>query len=242
MGGSFSRNLDVVGGAAGAGREVGATSPNAARFPRWMRVGFWVCIGIGLAAVVVRAVALSGPVRAGGPPGTAELDAYFKAHAALTWTHILCAAGYVLLLPLVFWRRARSSPAVRRLFFGMGFVVGATAYAMNLYAIGGWVERAAILFFNTLFLIELVLALRQRDEAGAGRWTIRATAVLLGIATTRPVVGVFFATSRLTHLTPQQFFGFAFWIGFSINAVVIELWLRSRAGAIRGSWTVNRGP
>jgi hypothetical protein len=32
----------------------------------------------------------------------------------------------------------------------------------------------------------------------------------------------------LTHLEPGQFFGVAFWIGFSINTLAIELWLRSR--------------
>jgi hypothetical protein len=44
-------------------------------------------------------------------------------------------------------------------------------------------------------------------------------------------MGVFFATSPLTHLTPTQFFGIAFWIGFSINVVVIELWLHSKRRA-----------
>jgi hypothetical protein len=44
-------------------------------------------------------------------------------------------------------------------------------------------------------------------------------------------MGVFFATSRLTHLTPAQFFGIAFWIGFSLNTVVMELWLRTRGRA-----------
>ncbi|HTW82220.1 MAG TPA: hypothetical protein VME23_21925 [Terracidiphilus sp.] len=206
------------------------------RFPRWILAGFWVCIVIAVAAVVVRAIALSVPVRVGGPPGTAELDTYFKAHAGLTWTHILCALGYVLFLPLCFWRRTRSSPLVMRIFFGLGFLVAATAYAINLYAIGGWVERSAILFFNSLFLGELVKALvlrRSGDAAGARVWSTRATAVLLGIATTRPVVGVFFATSLLTHLTPHQFFGYAFWIGFSINTIAIELWLRSRGAAER---------
>jgi hypothetical protein len=57
---------------------------------------------------------------------------------------------------------------------------------------------------------------------------LRAIAILLGIATTRPVMGVFFATSRLTHLTPAQFFGIAFWIGFSLNTLVMELWLRAK--------------
>jgi hypothetical protein len=59
---------------------------------------------------------------------------------------------------------------------------------------------------------------------------IRAIGILLGIATTRPVMGVFFATSSLTHLEPRQFFGIAFWIGFSINTIIVELWLRSKEG------------
>ena len=58
----------------------------------------------------------------------------------------------------------------------------------------------------------------------------RAIGILLGIATTRPVMGVFFATSRITHLQPNRFFGIAFWIGFSVNTLLVESWLRSRRG------------
>jgi hypothetical protein len=45
-----------------------------------------------------------------------------------------------------------------------------------------------------------------------------------------PGDGTFFATSRVTHLSHEQFFGIAFWIGFSINALIVELWLRSQEG------------
>jgi len=51
--------------------------------------------------------------------------------------------------------------------------------------------------------------------------------VLLGIATTRPVMGVFFATSRVTHLEPHQFFGIAFWIGFGVTYLAGEAYLRT---------------
>jgi hypothetical protein len=71
--------------------------------------------------------------------------------------------------------------------------------------------------------------MRHGDDEHRQRWKLRAIAILLGIATTRPVMGIFFATSRWTGLKPQQFFGIAFWIGFSINTVVIELWLRNRS-------------
>jgi hypothetical protein len=59
----------------------------------------------------------------------------------------------------------------------------------------------------------------------------RAVGILLSIATTRPVMGIFFATSSRTQLSFHQFFGIAFWIGFSINAFVIELWLHSKRRA-----------
>jgi hypothetical protein len=101
---------------------------------------------------------------------------------------------------------------------------------MNAFAIGGWIERSAVLFFDTLFLYSLARAFahRQRgDSALKRRWLLRAIAILLGIATTRPVMGVFFATAPATHLLPRQFFGIAFWIGFSINPLVFEIWIRS---------------
>src|SRR5947207_15098313 len=72
--------------------------------------------------------------------------------------------------------------------------------------------------------------MRRGEHLLKRRWMTRAVGILLGIATTRPVMGIFFATSRITHLSPKQFFGIAFWIGFSINTVIVELWLRSQQG------------
>ena len=197
--------------------------------PFLLRIGFWFCIAIGVAVVVRRVVALRGPVASGAPPEMARLDAWFQMHDVLTYVHILTALVFLVLLPLFFWHRTRRSSFVRRAYYGVGAVVGLTAYAMSAYSVGGWVERTAVLFFNTLFLITLGVGFRAwrtgmvEEER---RWSLRSAATVLGIATTRPVMGVFFATSRLTHWTPQQFFGPAFWIGFSINVIVMELWLR----------------
>jgi hypothetical protein len=58
---------------------------------------------------------------------------------------------------------------------------------------------------------------------------VRAVGILLGIATTRPVMAIFFVTRQLTHLELKQFFGLAFWIGFSINTIAVELWLNSKS-------------
>ena len=67
---------------------------------------------------------------------------------------------------------------------------------------------------------------RSPEWAAHRVWSLRAIAVLLGIATTRPVMGVFFATQRITHLRPDQFFGIAFWIGFTTTYLAGEWYLR----------------
>jgi len=54
---------------------------------------------------------------------------------------------------------------------------------------------------------------------------IRAFAIGLAVATIRPIVGAFFATRMLTHLTPHDFFGTAFWLGFTMHLIAAEIWI-----------------
>ena len=140
---------------------------------------------------------------------------------------------FVVLLPAWFSRRVReNAPAHRRLtwvLLVLGAVIGLTALGLITQPVGGTTEVSAILFFDALFLFSLARAwvLFVRGDMDRHReWMMRAVAVLLGIATTRPVMGVFFATSRLTGLEPRQFFGIAFWIGFSVTYVAGEIYLQ----------------
>jgi Predicted membrane protein (DUF2306) len=208
----------------------GASSAQEQTPSLWLRTGFWVCIVISVAVVVRRVIALAYPPHS-APPQLAALDAAFASHATLTLAHIIPALVFVLVSPFVVFRTSAETVWPERLLFPLGAVVGLTAYAMSAYSVGGSVERSAVLFFNTLFLFSLVFAYRyglRGELVLKRRWMVRAIAILLGIATTRPVMGIFFATSRLTHLEPKQFFGIAFWIGFSINTLVVEIWFRSR--------------
>jgi len=211
--------------------ESGLASPRAQeRPPLVLRIGFWACIAIAVAVVVRRVLALAYPPRS-APPQLAALDAILASHAALTLAHILPALAFVVVAPFVVFRKPAAAAWPQTLIFPLGVVVGLTAYAMSVFPVGGWVERSAVLLFNSLFLFSLFRAywhMRRGELLLQRRWMLRAIVILLGIATTRPVMGVFFATSPLTHLAPSQFFGIAFWIGFSINALAIELWLRSR--------------
>jgi len=198
--------------------------------PLWVKVGFWVCIGIAVAVVLRRVYALASPSHS-APPQLAALDAVFASHALLTLAHILPALAFVLILPFFVFRRSVETGWPEYLLFPLGGIVGITAYAMSVHSVGGWLERSAVLLFNTLFLFSLARAwwhMKRAELLLQRRWMIRAIAILLGIATTRPVMGIFFATSPVTHLQPDQFFGIAFWIGFTINTLLAELWLRAR--------------
>jgi hypothetical protein len=224
----------IVSGNIGKRTEGTASKSTKARpAPLWLLIGFWVCTLIAIAVVIRRLIALVSPSPS-APPQLAGLDRAFASHTALTIAHIIPALAFVVLTPFVVLRRSSAATWPERWHFLLGGIVGITAYAMSAYAVGGWIERSAVLFFNSLFLYSLGRAWFHRIRGQLSlktRWLMRAVVILLGIATTRPVMGLFFATSRLTHLSPNQFFGIAFWIGFSINWIVVEYWLRTRSQA-----------
>jgi uncharacterized membrane protein len=187
---------------------------------------------IGIAAATRRALVLFWPEQFGGKfPPAAAMDAGFARHMALTLVHIFPATVFMILAPLQF------VPAIRakhisfhrwsgRLLFVSGLVIGISAlvmsYTMN---IGGANETAATTLFAIVFLICLIKAYRhiRRKEVERHReWMIRAFGVGLGVATTRPIVGMFFAFRRLT---PHEFFGIAFWLGFTITFLAAEIWV-----------------
>jgi hypothetical protein len=207
--------------------KAAASFPATQSFPLWLRAGFWACIAIAVAVVIRRIIALAHPSPS-GPSQLVQLDAYFASHSALTLAHIIPAMFFVFAVPFYYMRRF-DHRLIERILFLLGAIIGITAYAMSKHAVGGWIERSAVLFFNSLFLYALCrsfLYARCQNEPLTRRWMTRAIGILLGIATTRPVMGIFFATSYLTHLQPKDFFGIAFWIGFSINTLLVELWLR----------------
>jgi hypothetical protein len=199
---------------------------------KWV-VLYGLCF-IGAAAALRRIAVLLFPPSAPRVPQLANLDAQFAARSTLTLFHIVPALFFVVLLPWWFSGRVRQNPrAHRRLTWGLfilGAVVGLTALPLVARPVGGTTEVAAILLFDSIFLFSLARAwlLFLRGEAARYReWMMRAISVLLGIATTRPVMGVFFATARLTHLEPHQFFGIAFWIGFSATYLAGEAYLHN---------------
>jgi uncharacterized membrane protein len=190
---------------------------------------------IGIAIVVRRSVQLFVPSPA--PPRFAEaaaMDPSFAHHRALTMLHIVPGLLFMVLAPLQFVRRLRDrKPRLHRwmgrIVVVSSLIIGSTALVMGpQMAIGGANETAATMFFAILFLFCMIkgwIAIRRREFALHREWMIRAFAIGLAVATIRPIVGVFFATRTLTRLTPHDFFGAAFWLGFTMHLIAAEIWI-----------------
>ncbi len=209
---------------------AGSTQNAAAKTSRWMQVGFSLCLVIAAVVATRRLIILSGPIPQGTTPA-AKLDAFFASHTGLMVAHLVPALLFVLLVPAFYSRRFRGDAWIAGALYAVGAVIGLTAYVMTFHLVGGLVEAAAIVTFNSLFLYSLLRSFRwmwHRDRSLQQTWMTAAIGILLGIATMRPIMGAFFATSKLSHLQPDRFFGPAFWIGFCVNTLVVEVWLRRR--------------
>lgn len=97
-----------------------------------------------------------------------------------------------------------------------------------LMPIGGISETVATTLFALIFLFALIKAflhIRKRQIVAHREWMLRAFAIGLAVSTTRPIVGIFFATRSFTKLTVQEYFGTAFWLAFTLHLIMAELWI-----------------
>jgi len=182
---------------------------------------------IGIAAAVIRALRLM----FGAAPSPHSFDAGFWQHPILTFIHIIPGALFMALGPFQFMPSIRTRRLWQhrwsgRVFVAVGYIIGISALFMTSHmAIGGANERAAILLFDSAFLFSLTKAvwhIRRREIVQHREWMLRAFGIGLGVATTRPIVGAFFAARTLA---PQEFFVIAFWLGFAVTAIAAEVWI-----------------
>jgi uncharacterized membrane protein len=211
----------------------------------WRTTVFLVLIGV---FVVVRRTAHLVPILMNGyrPPAATSnptaaqflaLDDVFARYPVLTLIHILPAVLFLILGPLQFNQTFRQRHLqwhrwTGRMLLVCGVIVGLSALVMSfgMPAIGGVNQAAATTLFALFFLFALGKAfghIRRREIALHREWMIRAFSIGLAVATIRPIVAVFFATSHFSGLTPHEFFGTAFWIGFVLHLVAAEIWIQS---------------
>lgn len=210
----------------------------------WVAVIFLALIGIAVATrrtvVLLKPWALS----ARNNPAAA-LDSAFADRRTLTLLHILPAILFMVLGPLQFVSSLRARyPRIHRwsgrIFLTAAAVVGITGLTLAFgKTIGGVDEKAAVVLFGSFFLIALAKGLShtlRREFAPHREWMIRGYAIGLAVATIRPIMATFFAVAVLRghRPEPQQFFGTAFWIGFTLQTIAAEIWInytRPRAAA-----------
>ena len=213
-----------------------ATNPNR-KVVRllWIAVIFLAFIGLAVATRRATVLLKPGALSSARNPAAA-LDAHFANERTLVLTHILPAILFMILGPLQFARGLRSRyPQLHRwsgrIFLAASALVGVTGLRLAYgKTIGGMDEKAAIVLFGTFFLISLGSALRhalRREFAQHREWMIRGYAIGLAVAAIRPIIGSFFAAAAIHGHAPDphQFFGTAFWIGFTLQAVAAEIWI-----------------
>jgi hypothetical protein len=194
-----------------------------------------ILCAIGAAAATRRIVAL-GTTPAAGATDFGGLNAHFATKTGVTLVHIAPSLLFVLLVPLQFVSSLRERhPRVHRwtgrVIVVLGVVIGSSALWLSAHPVGGLAESSATILFGCFFLFALGKAwlhIRSGRVELHREWATRMTAIALGVATTRPIMGVFFATSRLSGLTPQQFFGPAMWLGLTSTYLAGEVWLRAQ--------------
>ncbi len=207
--------------------------PVSKRTTRFLWTGVIFLVVIGVAAVTRRTLVLFRPGSLGGGSASpaAALDAGFARHMALTLIHILPGGLFLILAPLQFVPSVRQRHLqlhrwIGRVLVVCGLIIGVSALIMSYtMSIGGPNETAATTLFAIVFLYCLIKAyrhIRRKEVARHREWMIRAFGVGLGVATTRPIVGTFFAFRRLT---PHEFFGIAFWLGFTTTFLAAEAWV-----------------
>ena len=211
----------------------------------WSAVVFLAFIGVAVAArriIYLGAILASGYSSPAVVPGSraeqlVHLDEVFAGHPILTMIHIVPGLLFMILGPFQFSESIRARPVHwhrwnGRMFMTIGFIIGISALLMSftMQSVGGVNQAAATILFALFFLFALSRALwhiRRRQVTLHRQWMIRAFAIGLAVATIRPIVGIFFATSRFSGLTPAQFFGTAFWIGFVLHLIAAEAWIHA---------------
>ena len=192
-----------------------------------MWLGVWTLTVIGVLLVLRRMGIMAGYGRYLISPRF-PFDSALSKHPVLTIIHIIPGLLFMVLGPFQF---RQVSPGFRRrsgiIFMAACLIIGVSAIVMPFIVLplGGVNEAVASVFFAIYFLISLLLAFRAfraGDQVQHHNWLLRVYAVGLAIATVRPIMGMSFA---FFGMRPETFLGTAFWMGFSLHAIVAELWI-----------------
>ncbi len=177
-------------------------------------------------------------------PATADLlDVRYIQHPWVSLFHIVPGVLFLTFAPLqlvarIRRRRISIHRGSGRILATLAAISAVLALVVNFLfpAFGGISTQSAVIFVSVLLLFSLSMAIRHslRKEVRQHReWMIRTFALAMGAASIRVFIGLL---TGLTVLCLEDVFGASFWLGFSVNLLVAEVWINHThaAGRIAG--------
>ncbi len=166
-------------------------------------------------------------------PATADaFDIRYIQHPWVTLLHIVPGVLFLSLGPLQFVARIRRRRisvhrGLGRILVVSAAISGVLALVVNFLfpAAGGISTQSATAFFGVIFLFSLAKAFRhilKKQVTQHREWMIRTFALAMAVATQRVFLVLLIA---VTGLGLEEVFGAAFWLAFSLNLLVAEVWI-----------------
>jgi hypothetical protein len=197
-------------------------------FRKLLWAGTWTLTAIGVLMVLRRIGIMAGYGKWLISPRF-PFDTGLHDFPVLTILHIIPGLVFILLGPFQFRSKRNAVPGKSRVVFIIAsYIIGISAVVMPFIVLplGGLNEAVASSFFALYFLVAVTMSIRNRNQPILQwEWLLRAYAVGLAIATVRPIMALSFVFFRLK---PQTFLGTAFWIGFSLHAIIAEVWINRK--------------
>lgn len=185
-------------------------------------------------------VSVDGPNVAAGVVPDDPYDRRYALHPVLAYAHILPGVVYLVGTPFQLSRSFRERHfmlhrRMGRVLVPAGITAGIFAIIFGTrYPFDGLLQASATVVFGVYFITALsiaFLAIKRGDATRHRRWMIRGFAIGLAAGTIRVWMGLFQALGLLSF---QDSFGVAFWLSFSLHALVAEaylMWRPSYGGA-----------
>jgi hypothetical protein len=161
-----------------------------------------------------------------------KIEVRYEEHPWLGLLHMIPGLMFLTLAPLQFITQIRQGHIT--LHRGMGRVMAtcgifsglmALPLAFMLPAFGGIGTRVVGVFFGVIFMFSLVRAvqcIRCNEIASHREWMIRAFSLATGTASVRIFFGIL---HLITGLDFEAITATSFWLGFSVNLLVAEIWI-----------------
>ena len=183
---------------------------------------------------IFAALGVTDPFGFGRPELVRTVDRRFGENRAMTYTHVLLGAGYLVLGLFQFSGRIRRRWLAYHRWAGRVLVVTGVVMALaGMYfgvvmPLAGRAEAFVVALFGALFLFALLrgfVAIRRRERETHRVWMTRAFAIGLGITTVRLVAFPLDVIMTPRGYTTATIFVVSLWMGWGLTMLAAEWWL-----------------